>query len=399
MRYFSLNSNIHIWRDDSRALFFDAAAQRQHLFGLDPESRSVVDALDDVKNLNSISLGEDGPVPAIVSGLVENGLGHIETATPDGRTRNLPPRYLFPDRLNTEKKPRFTYLLQYINSVTVYLPGACGHNCRHCDVLYRQGCHCTKSGASAQLDLGLLAEKLRVLDNLKRLSLVLSDTAPSRIREAKDLARPDVLTNYYVHWRNLSTEVIDALLAGEGLKLIKILVDLSDIPEAKLQEVVGLQDRYPDNAVLVFCITGESDLALLEKYVDIHANGNIEIRCVYTGGETEHIRKHYLLDGEDLKHLTADQNRIFGNRELNYALFGELVVFPDGSISLNENTEAIGTVADTWVTKLSDALNEPNPWLMTRGKTAPCSTCIYRDLCPPIRNLELYMGDKRACVA
>ena len=124
---------------------------------------------------------------------------------------------------------------------------------------------------------------------------------------------------------------------------------------------------------------------------------NIEIKCFYTGKNKELIREQYLLNNKELQELSADHNTIFGNRELDFALFGVFVIYPDGTIRLNENTEVIGSIEDDWTKILNDAINKPNPWLMIRGKTKPCSNCIYRDLCPPIRNLELYMGDKLAC--
>jgi pseudo-rSAM protein len=144
-------------------------------------------------------------------------------------------------------------------------------------------------------------------------------------------------------------------------------------------------------------VTSIDDWVLLERHLENTVKDNIEIKTISVGDNKEHINQLYLLEESEILEQETDHNRIYGNRELNFALFGELVVHPDGTVRLNENTEVIGSVEDDWTDMLNKALNKPNPWLMTRGKTKPCSNCIYRDLCPPIRNLELYMGDKLAC--
>ena len=398
MSYFTLNPDIHIWRNEECALFFDVNQQRQFVFRLDQESSRIVDALKDIRNLNTISLAPNQVESPIVSALVQNNLGNIESSSSCRRV-TLPPMYLFENRMDAGETLSSGYILDYVNVVSLYLAGECKRGCAHCDGLYRQGHFCINQKSSFSIkDRETLVPKLMTLTNLQKINLIISTINTSNLSFVRELSSLNVLLCCYIHWKNITPVVVDKIIAGKGKVLIKILIDLSDISEEQLLQIIDLQRQYGNHVILVFCVTCEKDYGRLSKHIDSTIEDNVEIRYVFTGQDKKHIEKYYLLGKEDLPRLSINSNRIFGNRELNYSLFGEFVIFPDGAIHLNQNTESVGTIHDNWIDMLNKALNEPNPWLMTRNKIIPCSNCMYRDLCPPIRNLELSMGDNLACV-
>ena len=399
MSYFNLNPNILVWINGNSALFYDANKNRQFAFHLDKVSLTIISTLKNIRNLNTISLSDKQFNAPIISKLIQNDLGRITASPLSSDEIELPPIYSFTNRMDTDTIRTSTRILAYVKTVTIYLSGACNNTCAHCDVLFKQGHFCHKPSsywtkASREIALG----KIKGLTNLSKINLIFSSVKESTLIFVRELASSRVILACHIHWKNISSGIIDKLVSGNGVVIVKVLIDLSDISREQLENVIDLQHRYKNNLVLVFCVTSEKDFILLQDNYHRTIKENVEVRYVYTGREKDHIIKHYLLEDSDLQQITTDNNRIFGNRELNFSLFGELVIFPDGTIRLNQNTEVIGTISDDWVEMLNNALNKPNPWLMTRNKTKPCSNCIYRDLCPPIRNLELFMGDKLACV-
>lgn len=399
MLHFTLNTGVHIWRNEDSVLFFDVNQRRQFVFKLDQESSCLIDALKDIRNLNTISLSPNQIESPIVSTLVQNKVGYIEASSASCRRTNLPPMYLFENRMNTDETLSSGYILNYVNIVSIYLAGECKNGCAHCDCLYQQGHYCINQKSSLSIkDRETLVPKLMALVNLQKINLIISTINASNLSFAKVLSSLKALLCCYIHWKNVTPVIVDEIISGKGKVLIKILIDLSEISDEQLLTIIELQCQYRNYVILVFCVTCEMDYERLSKNIVRTIEDSVEIRYVFTGQEKEHIEKHYLLEKDDLSRLAISNNRIFGNRELNYSLFGEFVVFPDGTIHLNQNTESVGTMHDNWIDMLNKALNKPNPWLMTRNKINPCSNCIYRGLCPPIRNLELYMGDKLACV-
>lgn len=398
MSFLYLYPDVHVWSDGCRACFFDTRCQKQSVYVLDHQSRELVKALKDVRNLYCIQLTQKTRNLAIVSSLVENGFGLIVSCAYDERPVAIPPFHMI-DYYFSEKLETYNYrILDYVKQVTIHCEEDCQHHCSNCSFNYRQIPHCTISKQALRGNtLDVLVSRIHALKNLEIINFIITTFNKSLFRFASLLHKESVLSLYYVSWNNVSMELIKTISAQES-SLIKIIIDLSEIPESQLNQMCEIQKQYHESVILVFCVTDKSDLNTLEIKHDGVIRENTEIRCIYTGKEKSHIIDKYLLNDSELQELNADHNSIFRNREFNTALFGNLVIHPDGTVRLNENTEVIGTIEDDWTDMLNKALNKPNPWLMTRNKIEPCSYCIYRDLCPPIRNLELYMGDKLACV-
>lgn len=399
MQLFKLNPNIHIWSDDIRVLLYDINQKKQFIFDLDSESRQLIDALKDIRNLNTLSLEPNQINAEVISKMIKNNLGRIINTQPSEEEKTLPPMYYFSHRMNTDEKLTSRVILMYVKVITIYLSGRCTNMCTHCDTLYKQGHYCINQSTSlSKMNREIVISRIKGLTNLSKINLVFSSINDDSLCFAKELSTSGAILLCHIHWKNITPSILDEMLSWNGVVIIKVLIDLSEITQEQLEKVIDLQSQHKNIVILVFCVTSEKDFDLLQENYHRTIKENVEVRYVYTGREKDHIIKHYLLEDSDLQQITTDNNRIFGNRELNFSLFGELVISPDGTIRLNQNTEVIGTISDDWVEMLNNALNKPNPWLMTRNKTKPCSNCIYRDLCPPIRNLELFMGDKLACV-
>ena len=399
MYYLSVFPDVHIWRDQDVVLFYDVSNNKQCILNLDSESRPIIDAFMDIRNLYCVQLQERQCHLPFVERIVADRIGVVTSCQAEERPTTIPPIYYLENRLNDGVEKNSGLILDLVREVTIHLEQGCNCSCTHCKSLFKQtnSCTCTNHSFSS-VAIPQIASKVSGLKNLKKINLAITKVDSSVLDEIRILTLPGILSCYYIDWKNASREVVASLLEVNNSALIKILLNISEVSSVQLDEILSLQSTFCESIILVICISSESDQIRVEELMTMKPTPqNIEIKCFYTGKNAELIRKQYLLNNKELQELSADHNTIFGNRELDFALFGVFIIYPDGTIRLNENTEVIGVIEDDWTKILNKAINKPNPWLMTRSKTKPCSNCVYRDLCPPIRNLELYMGDKLAC--
>lgn len=362
------------------------------------QNRQMYRELSDVSNLYCIELRQDNRDEALLEEITHDNFGVILQTDLEHRPIAIPPFHFLKERFSVGGIRFFPRVLDFIKTITLHLGGNCEQDCLNCHCLYKQIISCSrKEGLLSTDSLQTLLYRINASNNLEKINIVISSPDVKLLQSSVLLNKEGVLTIYHLSWKNVTEELVK-LIHSFGHSIIKIIIDLSDISEYQLDAICHLQQTYQDLIIMVFCITCEEDESLLKHHIGQAIEDNIEIKHIYSGKSKEHIRQNYLLNDSDLLELSADHNRIFGNRELNFCLFGDIVIHADGTVRLSENTEVIGTIEDDWTDMLNKALNKPNPWLLTRNKIEPCSYCIYRDLCPPIRNLELYMGDKLACV-
>lgn len=398
MKFLYLYPDVHFWADECHLLFFDTRTQQQIIVRKNDHNKKIFKQLRDIENLYCIPITPDNNDYPLLSEITKKHFGEIVECTTDDRPIAIPPYHVFKQSYKTQQAYSLR-VLDYIKEVTIHLGGLCNKTCCNCSIYFKQTAFCVKEKDSLSLrSLNILCKRINNLNNLKKVNIILSSTEDSILSLTDILLFNKVLSVFYISWRNVSEEIITILSAGRPFVLIKILMDISAMTSEEIDYVCKCQHAHSDRIILSVCITQNGDLSNLTNSLKNAIFENVEYHFAFNGLSIDHIRQHYLLNNSDLLGLKADQNRIFGNRELNYDLFGEFIIHPDGTVRLNENTEVIGTIEDDWTDMLNKALNKPNPWLLTRNKIEPCSYCIYRDLCPPIRNLELYMGDKLACV-
>lgn len=398
MEFLYIFPDVHIWADKTNLLFFDTRNQKNIKVALNGQNLQLYEDLTDVRNLYCVELRQDNRDEALLNELIREGFGKVLQTDCMHRPIAIPPYHILKERFSVGGKRYFPRVLDYTKTLTVHLGGCCKKSCSHCTSLYKQVHYCTQEATPLTANnMQTLQSRINALNNLERINILVSSEEMSLLSASALLHKEGVPAIYHVYWRNISKEMI-SFISSMSRSLIKVLVDLSEISDEQLNALCRLQQENENLIVLAFCVTSIDDWVLLERHLENTVKDNIEIKTISVGDNKEHINQLYLLVESEILEQETDHNRIYGNRELNFALFGELVVHPDGTVRLNENTEVIGSIEDDWTEMLNKALNKPNPWLMTRGKTKPCSNCIYRDLCPPIRNLELYMGDKLACV-
>lgn len=77
-------------------------------------------------------------------------------------------------------------------------------------------------------------------------------------------------------------------------------------------------------------------------------------------------------------------------KKINSNFYGSLIIFPDASVRSALNSKVIGNLEYEDLSKMIDQeIRKGNTWRLVRNKQEPCKDCLFRDLCPPISDLEM----------
>lgn len=113
----------------------------------------------------------------------------------------------------------------------------------------------------------------------------------------------------------------------------------------------------------------------------------------YNGSNISFLRKELSYTYKDLcAHITSER-MIAANKILNTTLFGHLIIKTSGDVYSSINSTPIGNIKNDSVKELLfEELGLQRNWFKTRRMINPCKKCLYVDICPPISNIENYIG-------
>ena len=89
---------------------------------------------------------------------------------------------------------------------------------------------------------------------------------------------------------------------------------------------------------------------------------------------------------------------IHRNELLNTLFLGNYWFFSDGSIYNNVHFKKMGNIKEYDLSYFvhKSLVNPNSSWFYTRNR-APCSKCVYKYICPPPSNYELFMNQLALC--
>ena len=103
------------------------------------------------------------------------------------------------------------------------------------------------------------------------------------------------------------------------------------------------------------------------------------------------------MDLDDIFYRSISYREIFRNQKLNSNLFGHLYVLPNGDVFSNLAQKPIGDLKTDKISKIIlQELSSRFIWRKTRNDVS-CKSCIYKYLCPPPSEYEIYMDSYNFC--
>lgn len=335
-----------------------------------------------------------------VQSIVNNDFGFLITATPRTKPIALPPKCFFQGNVHRliDREHYFNpNILDYIRKIVIHLGGPCSYDCSFCNSYYRQIRHCTKgTSILSECQLRKIASIIKQI-NPVTVELIWSKSSLSRIRNIVSLFQS--LKGFKIYHVNIIYLEIGELIAIndiDSLALIKIAIDIELFENySSLERQMKKFIDYGNKCVFVFICTSERDLRIAYKCIEKNVY-NFEIKCLYGGKTYSFLDKHFFLNLSDLQNLSLDMNSIFAHQNLNYDLFGTIVIDSNANLRFDENSHTIGSIDDSWYVMINNEFyRNDNPWLWIRDNP-PCSNCAYQFLCPPISSLEIFTG--RHCI-
>ena len=144
------------------------------------------------------------------------------------------------------------------------------------------------------------------------------------------------------------------------------------------------------------CLYLEKDLSQL---ISLENNKpSAEIYPLFTGDNIQECTEYLSYSKEDILVENISEDEIFINQYINSNFYGELSIFPDGSVYSRKNTPPLGNLyKDDIKHLLLLEICKYKNWFMTREKIGKCKDCVLNCLCPPITLLEIGMNNATLC--
>jgi len=299
------------------------------------------------------------------------------------------------DKLNEFNKQSIGEgVLEYLNSISIYINNECAHACSDCAFLFKQA-NCCKS---AEVNIEFPVSKIKdILDQIKYAPLSFINIIGgnilkySQINElTRILEERKEIVRFWNHYLNCS---IEEFLIIESFPT-EIIITFPII-ENKLQELIHYSN--PHKTRYNFYITNLDDYDTTELLIKKYSINSYRIKPIFNSFNYSFFNENVYLNKEDIFASIIEQKRIFANQKLNTNFFGSLIVFQDGEIKANSNTSSIGNIDRISILEsIYLELTNNTAWRIIRNKK-PCNKCVYQWLCPSPSGYEQIIGRPNLC--
>lgn len=162
------------------------------------------------------------------------------------------------------------------------------------------------------------------------------------------------------------------------------------------EKVLLLINEYNLPIKYFFYVTSEEESLIAQSLIDKHHLQSYGIRPIFSGDNQKFFSDYVYLSEEDIKNSFLNKREVFANQVLNTNDFGKFIISPEGSVFVNTNFSACGSLDDSIHSLIKHELLYGDLWFRTRMES-PCSECLYQWLCPSPSNYELVMNKSNLC--
>lgn len=150
----------------------------------------------------------------------------------------------------------------------------------------------------------------------------------------------------------------------------------------------------------IFIIQNETEMIEVENIIAYHQINDCKILPVFKKdmSNLNFFRDNVFISIDDLTQMVQSKRNIFCNQTLNSNFWGHLQITPDKRIYANLNANPLGTIEDNVLSVIrKEMVSKNSHWRLIRKYKEPCDTCLFKDLCPPPSNYELYLDRYDMC--
>lgn len=286
-------------------------------------------------------------------------------------------------------------ILDYLNSVLIYLNTKCEYECDNCKKYFKQFVYCTKNSSRKVLSR---EEYIIILDRINKTGVSTINFSGGNILKYKYIySLIDDLKKYNFKFVfNINIKHINS----NGEKIINLLLNSGYFVNILFNNYSEFYFNLFKSEKISSTIVIESNKELTNTLhiVNNIKNGSIEVFPFYNKNDV-FFRKNVFINISDIKSSIINKKSIFRHKIVNDNFFGKIQIMPNGSIYSNLNHKSIGNIFSNDLS-LNEAvykeIHDGKSWMRIRDRY-PCSTCCNKYLCPSISNYEIIIKKNNLC--
>lgn len=182
----------------------------------------------------------------------------------------------------------------------------------------------------------------------------------------------------------------------------------------RYNEYISNKDKLPKGCKFEVLIPPGTDLSLLKaeesiKYIVLVENSSdlekvsklgkeLPVRVIPFYNKSIRDSSFFVLNKKEIFSKKQSIKKIQFNKLYNSALFGIIYIMPNGEIMDSPNGISIGELENFSLIEAKKHLfNKESAWMTTRSDVDSCSSCNYKEYCPPISEYERCSSDYEIC--
>ncbi len=205
--------------------------------------------------------------------------------------------------------------------------------------------------------------------------------------------------NYHINFRDFSLKYLDYINVFDNKTTLHLSFN-NIINETELiVDTIKKTIQIP-NIEYNFFIYSDTCIEIVENlYSKLKFSNNYRLFPYFNGSNLEFLESNVYFSKREVSESDIGMKDILLRKKLNVLLFGRLYLNSDGKVYSNLNFQPLGNIYENSILKMIfKEVNQVKSWSFLRKNVSPCNNCLYKNLCPPISNLELYMKKFNFCI-
>jgi pseudo-rSAM protein len=409
--WFILDNYVHVSVKGNSVMFYNPLTGKILEYNGSEAVLKVVKRLQSPKNLLVIPLTEKELLNPGISQLIRDLRGHFMGDLIEASLTKIKPLQMMPyakvhkDAEIIRKTPARSvgeHMMQYLVEISLYINGACSLDCAICGSAYKQFLCCarTKYGKE-ELNIQSVNDLFRQVQGapLVRVNILGGDIFKfSKLEELLAILKAFSLKKvFYIHYLNLVRQEDKFGLFPADSSSFGILVTLP-VEENQWKASVELLRAHDIEAEFLFIVGSETDVTRTEELIASFGLDNYSFHPFFNGNNLDFFERNIFLDKEDLQEAKPTDKDIHARQLVNPFHFGRLTVLSNGHIHANVNTSRLGTLdKNSMHEAVYKEMYRGKTWRRIRKRAAPCKSCTFSALCPPLSNYEYVIGRNNLC--
>lgn len=204
--------------------------------------------------------------------------------------------------------------------------------------------------------------------------------------------------NYYIYFKDFAIKQLNFLNQLDNNSTLHIVFNHVAGEVGIIEDIISKTVQAPNIEYNFFIHSDECFEEIQNLYTKFEF-ANYRLFPYFNGSNIDFLKSNVSFTKENIYELDISTKDILIKGKLNESFFGRLYIQTDGTVYSNLNFQPLGNIYENAMLKMIfKEVNQIKSWSFLRKDVEPCNCCLYKSLCPPISNLELYMNKYNFCI-